>query len=43
MKLDLSALKTHLAHCANSPLVGRYFGLAFTKSCVPAIVMIEVA
>lgn len=41
MKLDLSAVKTHLAHCANIPRIGRFFGLAFSASGVPAIVAIQ--
>ena len=41
MKLDLSALKTHLAHCAAVPRIGRYFGLSFTRSGVPGIVAIQ--
>lgn len=40
MKLDLSAVKTHLAHCANIPNIGRYFGLTFTPTGVPAIAAI---
>lgn len=37
MRLHLSALKAHLAHCAAVAGAGRYFGLTFTTSGVPAI------
>ena len=40
MKLDLSAVKTHLAHCAAVPRIGHFFGLTFTPSGVPGIVAI---
>jgi hypothetical protein len=40
MKLQLSALKVHLAHCAAIPRIGRYFGIAFTTSGIPAIVAV---
>lgn len=39
-KLDLAAVKTHLAHCANIPRIGRHFGIVFTASGVPAIAAI---
>lgn len=40
MKLQLAALKVHLAHCAAIPRVGRHFGLSFTASGVPAVVAV---
>lgn len=39
-KLHLAAVKTHLAHCAAVPRIGRFFGLAFTASGVPGVVAI---
>lgn len=41
MKLNLAALKVHLAHCANVPRIGRFFGLTFTPNGVPAIAAIQ--
>lgn len=37
MRLHLSALKVHLAHCAAVAGAGRHFGLTFTKSGEPRI------
>lgn len=37
MKLHLSSLKVHLAHCAMCPATGRSIGLTFTPSGVPNI------
>lgn len=37
MKLTLSALKVHLAHCTAIPRIGRHFGLTFTPNGVPGI------
>jgi len=37
MKLDLSALKVHLAHCCADPGIGRHIGLAFTTTGIPAV------
>lgn len=37
MKLQLAALKVHLAHCANIPRLGRHFGLTFTATGVPGL------
>lgn len=41
MKLDLSALKIHLAHCANTSRIGHVLGLAFTASGIPDLVVID--
>lgn len=40
MRLHLSAVKVHLAHCAAVPHIGRYFGIAFSSDGAPAIVMV---
>lgn len=40
MKLQLSALKVHLAHCAYTPRLGRHFGLTFTASGVPGLAVV---
>lgn len=40
-KLHLAAVKTHLAHCAAVPRLGRFFGLTFTPTGVPAIAIIQ--
>lgn len=37
MKLHLSALKVHLAHCAAYPSVRRNFGVMFTASGSPQV------
>jgi hypothetical protein len=36
-RLHLSALKVHLAHCAAIPRIGRFFGVTFTTSGIPAV------
>lgn len=41
MRINLAALKVHLAHCAAVPGIGRYFGLTFTDSGVPGIATIN--
>lgn len=38
MKLSLSSLKVHLAHCAVAPKTGHLIGLIFTTSGTPNIV-----
>ena len=40
-KLDLSAVKIHLAHCANVRRIGHVIGLAFTDSGIPDVVAID--
>jgi hypothetical protein len=37
MRLHLSALRVHLAHCAAYPSVRRQFGLTFSRTGVPGI------
>lgn len=37
MKLQLSALKVHLAHCSAYPSARRNFGVMFTASGVPTV------
>lgn len=39
-KLNLAAVKVHLAHCANARRIGHFFGLTFTASGVPDVVAI---
>lgn len=39
-KLNLAAVKVHLAHCANALRIGHFFGLTFTASGVPDVVAI---
>lgn len=40
MKLHLSAVKVHLAHCSAVPRIGHFFGITFTTTGTPAIVAI---
>lgn len=40
VKLNLAALKVHLAHCAAVPRIGHWLGLSFTPSGVPDVVAI---
>lgn len=42
MKLHLSALKVHLAHCAAYPSIRRNFGVMFTASGIPAVAILPV-
>lgn len=42
MKLSLSSLKAHLAHCANAPHTGHLLGLTFTPTGTPNIVAVPV-
>lgn len=37
MKLHLSALKVHLAHCSAYPSIRRNFGVLFTTTGVPQV------
>ena len=43
MRLHLSALVVHLAHCAAVPGAGRYFGLTFTASGLPGVAAVPSA
>ena len=43
MRLHLSALKVHLAHCAAKLGAGRYFGLTFTASGLPGVAAVPSA
>ncbi|MBS1188932.1 MAG: hypothetical protein H6R10_724 [Rhodocyclaceae bacterium] len=42
MKLHLSALKVHLAHCAVSRSIRRNVGVVFTESGVPKVAALPV-
>lgn len=37
MKLHLSALKVHLAHCTAARGIGRLFGITFTADGIPTV------
>lgn len=43
MRLHLSALKVHLAHCAVFKGTGRVIGLTFTVSGIPAVAAVPAA
>ncbi|MFV5212813.1 hypothetical protein ACLIIZ_03680 [Azonexus caeni] len=40
MRLHLSALKVHLAHCAAYRSVRRHFGVLFTADGTPAVAVL---
>lgn len=40
MKLQLAAVKVHLAHCAAVPRIGHFFGVTFTANGTPDVVAI---